>query len=298
MELRQLQSYVAVVKHKSFTKAAEELYISQPTISSHIRDLEESLNQQLIIRTTKHLQITTAGLELFECAKQMLSLQNNLLHRLGGHNGRMLHIGASTIPTTYILPHILTKFCKLHKNFLFKVHQSDSSEVLQGLKRGEYDLAFSGMPCKEESICCEPFFDDEMLIITPHNEHFLQYKADGIEPYSLFYEEPVIIREEGSASQKTADKIYEHLHLNKKKMKIVARVNEPESIKNFVSKGFGISIISKIAVESYIKNGDILSFTLPAEISGRKLYMLYHNYTIEDEFLNLFIQFVKEEYAY
>ncbi len=296
MEIRQLQSFVSVVKNMSFTKAAEELYISQPTISSHIRDLEKSLRQQLIVRTTKHLQVTGAGMELFECANQILNIQKNFLHKLNGNTGRVIRIGASTIPTTYILPNVLSKFNQHHQNYIFKVHQSDSSEILQGLKRGEYDVAFSGMPYKEDSICCEPFFDDEMILITPNTPKFAAYKGERKITRNLFYEESIIIREDGSASQKMADRIYEYLGVNKNEMKVLARVNEPESIKNFVSKGFGISIISRIAVQNYLKNGDVLGFDLPADISKRKLYILFHHYAIEDEFLRLFTKFVVNEY--
>lgn len=296
MELRQLQSFVSVVKHKSFTKAAEELFISQPTISSHIRDLEKNLNQQLIIRTTKHLQVTPAGHALFETAKQMLSLQNNFLHKIGGSKGRVIQIGASTIPTTYILPHILTAFSRKHSDILFQVHQSDSSEVLQGLKRGEFDLAFSGMPCKEESICSDAFFDDEMLLITPNTEQFRKMQLNNLSLAKILTGQALISREEGSASQKMADRVYDYLGLQDRDKNIVARVNEPESIKNFVSRGFGVSIISKIAVENYLKNGKLLGFSLPIELSHRKLYLLYHNYTIEDAFLKVFIDFVKNEY--
>ena len=78
MELKQLQSFCAVVEYRSFTKAAEKLYISQPTISTHIRQLEEELQTLLLIRTTKSLNITPRGMELYECAGHMLSLQNNL----------------------------------------------------------------------------------------------------------------------------------------------------------------------------------------------------------------------------
>lgn len=296
MELRQLQSFVSVVRHKSFTKAAEEQFISQPTISSHIRDLEKNLNLQLIIRTTKHLQVTPAGLALFETAKQMLSLQSNFLHKIGGSKGRIIQIGASTIPTTYILPHLLTAFSKKHSNILFQVHQSDSSEVLQALKQGEYDLAFTGMPCKEESICSDAFYEDEMLLITPSTEKFRSMQEKNLTLEEILAGQALITREEGSASQKMADRVYAHIGLQEQDKNIVARVNEPESIKNFVSRGFGVSIISKIAVESYLKNGDLLGFPLPKELALRKLYLLYHNYTIEDAFLKVFIDFVKKEY--
>lgn len=86
MELRQLQSLVAVVKYRSFTKAAEMLYISQPTISTHIRMLEEELEYRLIIRNTKSIQVTPKGIELYECACKILALKDELMQRWAEEN--------------------------------------------------------------------------------------------------------------------------------------------------------------------------------------------------------------------
>lgn len=79
MEFRQLESFCAVVRYQSFTKAAEKLYISQPTISTHIRMLEQEFNSRLIIRTTKNIEITPHGKELFACAQKIFTLKNDLI---------------------------------------------------------------------------------------------------------------------------------------------------------------------------------------------------------------------------
>ena len=107
MELKQLESYVAVVVYKSFTEAAKQLYISQPTISTHIQALEKELESKLIIRTTKSIELTPRGMELYECAVKMLDLRDTLLYKWKSSDEKIVRLGVSTIPSAYILPEFL-----------------------------------------------------------------------------------------------------------------------------------------------------------------------------------------------
>ena len=99
MDMKQLQSFTAVVRYRSFTKAAERLYLSQPTISTHIRNLEEELGTCLIVRTKRSVDVTPRGQELYECACNILSLRDNLIRRWSSNESRIIQLGASTIPS-------------------------------------------------------------------------------------------------------------------------------------------------------------------------------------------------------
>ena len=112
MDFKQLQSFISVVRCKSFTEAAEELGISQPTISTHIRILEEELNSRLIVRTAKSFEVTPRGTELFECAQNILKLRDDMINRWNGHDSKVIRLGVSTIPSAYILPEILPPSAK------------------------------------------------------------------------------------------------------------------------------------------------------------------------------------------
>lgn len=96
MDFKQLQSFISVVRCKSFTEAAEELGISQPTISTHIRILEEELNSRLIVRTAKSFEVTPRGTELFECAQNILKLRDDMINRWNGHDSKVIRLGVST----------------------------------------------------------------------------------------------------------------------------------------------------------------------------------------------------------
>ena len=110
MEFKQLEAFVAVVENKSFSEAARQLNLTQPTISAHINSLEQELNSRLLIRTTKKLTITQRGLQLYDCASNMLNMRSNIIEEFTGQNKKIIDLAVSTIPSSYLLPEILSAF--------------------------------------------------------------------------------------------------------------------------------------------------------------------------------------------
>ena len=130
MEFKQLEAFVAVVDYGSFSEAARRLYLTQPTISAHIRSLEDELHMKLIIRTTKKTTITAKGYQLYDSAVRMLEIRNNLLENFTGAHKHMIDLAASTIPSSYLLPELLAAFANapgclfsLHTVRQFRIHQ-------------------------------------------------------------------------------------------------------------------------------------------------------------------------------
>ena len=205
MEFKQLQSFVAVVQEKSFTKAASKLFLSQPTISTHIYQLEEELHTKLIVRTTKSITITPKGKELYGYAMNILELKQRMLEACSVESKRIIHLGASTIPSAYILPQLLPEFGQAHPDIYFVMNQSDSQGIIDGLKDGLFNLGFIGMSCEDEDIVCQPFCQDKLVLITPVNEHYLAMQAQGPSSVPSLLQEPLILREKGSGSEKLAE---------------------------------------------------------------------------------------------
>ena len=104
MEFKQLEAFVAVVENKSFSEAARQLNLTQPTISAHIQSLEQELNSRLLIRTTKKLTITQRGLQLYDCASNILNMRSNIIEEFTGINKKIVDLAVSTIPSSYLLP--------------------------------------------------------------------------------------------------------------------------------------------------------------------------------------------------
>lgn len=296
MDFKQLQSFATVVKCKSFTKAAEKLFISQPTISTHIRMLEEELNSRLIIRTTKNIEVTPRGWELYECASNILRLRDNLLQRWSSEENKMIHLAASTIPSAYILPEILPKYGSLHPEVYFDIHQSDSQGVIDGLLNDSFDLGMIGMNCQDESLTCIPFYQDHMVLITPVNQHYLAMKNQKNFSVQSLLEEPIILREQGSGSKKSANDFLDSIGMREENLHVTARVNDQESIKNMVAGGLGVSIISERAAHNFLIEKRLLMFHLPENTSRRNLYLAFRKDYILQPYIQDFISFVKMYY--
>ena len=296
MEFKQLESFAAVIKCNSFTKAAEKLYISQPTISTHIRALEEELNTRLILRTTKSIEVTPEGRKLFDYAESILQLRNRMVDECTGGNKKMLHLAASTIPSAYILPQVLPAYGEHNPDNYFVIHQSDSKGVIDGIQDGLFDVGLVGMEAQRDNLTCVEFCQDEMVLIAPVNEHFLGLLDRKVSAVEILRQEQVILREKGSGSRKSVDNFMEKWGITEEQLNIAARINDPEAIKNLVVGGYGVSIVSKRAAQNFLREKRLLAFDLPGDAGVRKLYVVYRNDRADDSRVKGFVNFLLRYY--
>lgn len=201
MEFKQLEAFVAVVDYGSFSEAARKLYLTQPTISAHVRSLEEELHTKLILRTTKKTTITTRGYQLYDSAVRMLEIRNNLLENFTGVQKHMIDLAASTIPSSYLLPEILAAFGKTHPDIYFHSIQADSAESINRVLDGTVDLALVGQNTRDETCVFLPFCQDELVIATPITNHYLGLQNKSV-TFEDFIKDPIIIREKAPAQRK------------------------------------------------------------------------------------------------
>lgn len=297
MDFKQLQSFVAVVKYKSFTQAANHLYISQPTISAHINQLENELNKRLIVRTTKSIEITPKGQEVYDYAVNILSIKERMVEACGQEARKIIHLGASTIPSSYILPEILPEFGNLYPDTYFSIHQNDSQGIIEGTKEGLFDIGLVGMSVEDEAIECIPYYKDHMILITPVNEHYLNLKQREDLTIQELIKEPIILREQGSGSKKTADYFLEKMGVTEDQLKITARINDQEAIKNLVAGGLGVSIISEMAARNFVSSKRLLAFELGENDTTRNLYMIYQKNYILKPYVQSFVNFIKKKWG-
>lgn len=294
MELKQLQSFCAVVEYRSFTRAAERLYISQPTISTHIRQLEEELQTPLLVRTTKSLNITPRGMELYECAGHMLHLEENLKKHWREEDSSFLRIGTSTIPSTYVLPELMPEFRRRYPDVRLNILQADSRRVLDGLLTGSCEVALVGEQTGDEGLCFVPFLRDTMAVITPVLPRYETWRG-GFTVRELVAE-PLLFRRQGSGSRKWVEHYFEHSGVDESELRIVARLNDQETIKRLVAAGLGISIISAKAADDFVREGKILAFPVPGGQPDRLLYLAYRKNDPFRKRTDRFVAFVKDFY--
>jgi DNA-binding transcriptional LysR family regulator len=157
------------------------------------------------------------------------------------------------------------------------------------------DVALVGMKCEDEHLACIPFYEDELVIITPVTEHFLFLRKKGA-PLAELFKEPIILREKGSGTKKAADLFLEKEGIGKDSLQVVAYMNDPEAIKNSVAAGLGISIVSKKAAENMIREKRLLSFEFNRYTSGRKFYIIYKKDYVLKPFISTFIDYIQIYY--
>lgn len=276
MEFKQLEAFVAVVNYGSFSEAARKLYLTQPTISAHIRSLEEELHARLIIRTTKKLTITTKGYQLYDSAFRILDIRNNLLENFTGSRKQIIDLAASTIPSSYLLPELLAGFGRMYPDVYFHSWQTDSSGAINRVLDGTVDLALTGQNTGDDSCIFIPFCQDNMVIATPVNDHYLNLKQKE-QPvvFQDFIKDPVIIREKGSGTKKEMDIFLENAGIEPSSLNVVARMNDLESIKKSIVNGLGFSILSARSVVDLQKTKQILLFPLEESAHKRSFYIVY-----------------------
>ena len=295
MEFKQLEAFVAVVDYGSFSEAARKLYLTQPTISAHVRSLEEELHTKLILRTTKKTTITTRGYQLYDSAVRMLEIRNNLLENFTGVQKHMIDLAASTIPSSYLLPEILAAFGKTHPDIYFHSIQADSAESINRVLDGTVDLALVGQNTRDETCVFLPFCQDELVIATPITNHYLGLQNKSV-TFEDFIKYPIIIREKGSGTKKEMDLFLEQIGVTPSDLNVIARMNDLEGIKKSIVNGLGISILSARSAIDLQKTKQILLFPLEESAHKRTFYIVYSKNRILKPHVRQFIQFVQNFY--
>ena len=295
MEFKQLEAFVAVVDYGSFSEAARKLYLTQPTISAHVRSLEEELHTKLILRTTKKTTITTRGYQLYDSAVRMLEIRNNLLENFTGVQKHMIDLAASTIPSSYLLPEILAAFGKTHPDIYFHSIQADSAESINRVLDGTADLALVGQNTRDETCVYLPFCQDELVIATPITNHYLGLQNKSV-TFEDFIKDPIIIREKGSGTKKEMDLFLEQIGVTPSDLNVIARMNDLEGIKKSIVNGLGISILSARSAIDLQKTKQILLFPLEESAHKRTFYIVYSKNRILKPHVRQFIQFVQNFY--
>lgn len=260
MNLKQLESFALIIESRSFSQAAKKLFLTQPTISSHISLLEKELNTQLLIRTTKDVHPTEEGKKLYTYAKQILNIQNRIFQEFNvtSEESNLLTLGASTIPEQYILPEVLPKYIKRNKSEL-KIFQGDSIKIIDKIINKEVEVGLVGTEIESSSLIFEPFFRDKLVVITPVNDKYKKMKEEGFRVNDLL-KEPIIMREEGSGTRKEIKEFLKAHNFDINNLNVIATLNSIEAIKKSVQNNMGISIVSNLAVEDFVKDNKVLVF--------------------------------------
>ncbi|MEF9916007.1 MAG: selenium metabolism-associated LysR family transcriptional regulator [Lachnospiraceae bacterium] len=277
MNLEQIKTFICVVNHKSFSKAAKELFLSQPTISTHIKSLEEELEVQLLVRSTKDVVLTEVGLTFYPYAVKITATENEALMQLHGEafdiQGNVT-FAVSSVPANYLIPPFLSYAFQRNPGVSYKVAESDSMDVIHKISHYEAEIGIGGVNSQNKKCVFEPLMNDQIVLITPNTAYYR--KMDGEFPMKTLREERYVRREAGSGTKMASDALEKQLDLSFHEKNVVAQLGNTESIKHAVSEGVGIAFISKLATREFLTLGKILSFDLKERYAQREFYLIYH----------------------
>ena len=278
MEIKQLEIFACVAKRLSFSKAAEELFVSQPTVSTQVNSLEKNLGVQLFTRNTKGVSLTKAGEECLLYAKKILSLRDEVRWRVSGEDKNTsgeVDIISSTIPAQHLLPGIIADFQKTWKNVIFRVVQADSRRVISEMSGFRYDFGLVGTVPRDERFCCIPIFGDELVLAVPAD--FPNDFTPSYDNFSkLIAKTPFIMRESGSGTRVEVEGLLSQIGINLKNLAVPAYFSDTHSILLAVSRNMGVSLVSKIAAAMYVDVGLVKTVEFHGEIFTRKIFLIYN----------------------
>lgn len=292
MEMKQLESFEAVVRTGSFTKAAQLLYLSQPTVSIHVRQLEEQLGVQLLERSTRGIRLTDKGKDVYQHARDILVLRDRMVTNCSPQPHTILRLGASTIPANYLLPRLLPEFGRQYPDIYFSIRQSNSPDIRQQMIDGLLDLGLVSEVPEEDTLSALPFYRDRMVLITPVTDRYLALDTALPCPIQSLLAEPFILRETPVETPRQADRYLAGLGIDVQFLRVAARVNDQETVKRLVAGGMGISLISEIAARDYVQEKRLLMFELPEDSLARTLYLITPKGTATTSGVKQFTDFV------
>jgi len=294
MEFKQIESFIEVVNASSFSRAAEKMYLTQPTLTNHIQTLEEELGTQLFNRSNKKIKLTISGSKFYAHALNLVNLRdkvkvdmNDQVELIDGS----LQISTSSIPGQYILPYIISDFIACHSKVKFNINHKNSTKVIEEIEAGYVNYGFVGDKLHNNE-CLEyiDFYEDKLVIITPLNN---KYSEIDVLTMDTFLSEKIIIREEGSSTRKYFENALNKNGIDINDLNILSCIEDNETIKKLVELGAGISIMSELAVKKEIELGLIKSFSIEELELKRKFYYVYHKkryFTLLDNEFKKFIE--------
>ena len=255
MDTKQLAAFCAVVERRSFSQAAERLGVTQPAVSLQVRSLEKRLGTQLLDRSGRRVEPTEAGLRLYRGAQKLLALEEQLVADVvsssEGEVAGDLVLGASTGPAAIVVPVLLGEFQREHRDVRVFLTVSDTHTVVERVAARELELGIVGASRRHRGVRFEPFFADEVILATPPGHRF----AGRAVSLDELREETLILMQEGAGVRQIVEDALRRQGVRLRDLDVRLELGLQESVRRAVEEGYGVTFISKTAVEAELADG-------------------------------------------
>lgn len=274
LDFKQIEAFINVAKYKSFSKAAEAIYLSQPTISAHIASLEQELDTVLFDRHGKEVRLTHAGSLFLEHAINLINIRNNAIINISNYENKIsgrLNLASSTTPCRFLVPSLVKSFSDLYPEVTFNIIEDSTKNVLEKIITGESDVGIVGETSNDTRLSFSKICSDKLVAISNYPNLPEKISIDDL------LHQWFIVRDKGSATRNAFEKQLNANGYNIERIKIFAEVSSLEAVLQFVKNGTGVSIVSEIACQDYITTGLIKKHTVKDLEILRDIYIVTHN---------------------
>jgi len=271
LENFRLKVFRAVAEHLNFRKAAEQLLLTQPAVTLHIKALENDLGVRLFDRSANRVALTAQGSVLLRYARRIALLAAQAERKLSSETGRLsgeLALGVSTTIAQYVLPRLIGAFLAEYPRVQLSLHSGNTQEVVHSLIQGEVSIGLIEGPARERGVRTEPFMRDELVLILPPESRAAYSSPQQLLSCSL------LIREHGSGSRRVVESALEKAGLRLKEFRSVMNLDSTESIKSAVEAGLGIGFVSRWAIQKELELGALKTAPIRGLVMSRHFLLV------------------------
>ena len=277
MDFKQLDVFINVVRYGTFSKAAEKIYLTQPTISAHIANLEKGLGIILFERKGKTIELSEGGKMFYPLAVDIIGMKEKAVNTVINYKAAVrgkLEIGASTTMCNYILPKMMNKFVKSFPDIVFRIKQGNSAEVINDVLDYSIDLGIVGSIIKNRNLEYSDFAEDKLVLIVPNNKKYKLWRQEvNIEDV---LKEKFITREKGSGTRKRFEEELKGGGISRENIKKIAEFDSLEGVMRAVQEGLGVAVVSSIATSNCVGMEKVKTFRIKNLDLTRKFYIVNH----------------------
>lgn len=292
MELRHIKLFCLILENRSISIAAKKASLSQPTVSQHLKALEEELGVLLFDRVGRRMVPTKAAETLYPYARRALNLVEEGRQALDAHMGLVrgdLKVAGSTIPAHYILPDMFGAFQKIHPLVRLCLSVGDSEWVLEALRSRDVELGFVGARSERPGLVFHPFATDELVLVAPPG---CSTAMGGPLPLDSIASLPLLSRERGSGTRASWEALMRQAGIGKDDLTIIAELGSTEAVVRGVKAGLGVGIVSSRAVEDELSRGSLVRIPLAGPPLERTFYVVEDRNRTPSAAARAFLSFV------